>query len=93
MEKEKIYVVTTCIVNTEEGTPEVRSNFIQATKNEKLAFQTMEELAEEVEENYEENDFACSEDEWETKNKKGITITREDLLEEIIIEIIEMEVE
>ena len=54
---------------------------------------SQEELAEEIEENYEENDFACSEDEWETKNKKGITITREDLLEEIIIEVIEMEVE
>ena len=92
MEKEKIYVVTTCIMNREEGL-EVRNNFIQATKDMALAITTMEELIEEVEENYEDNCLAYSEDDWENGNDKTMEITREDCLEVITIYVKEMEVE
>lgn len=92
MEKEKIYVVTTCIMNREEHL-EITNNFIQATKDIKLAIQTMEELIEEVEENYENNCLAYSEDDWENGNNKTMEITREDCLEVITIYVKELEVE
>jgi len=92
MEKEKVYVLTTSVKNTEEQT-EITNRIVLVTKNEEKANNTMEELFNEVEENYEENGFACSEDDWENKNSKGVVITREDLLEEITIEITRMEVE
>lgn len=92
MEKEKVYVLTTSVKNTEEQT-EITNRIVLVTKNEEKANNTMEELFNEVEENYEENGFACSEDDWENENSKGVVITREDLLEEITIEITRMEVE
>lgn len=92
MEKEKVYVLTTSVKNTEEQT-EITNRIVLVTKNEEKANNTMEELFNEVEESYEENGFACSEDDWENENSKGVVITREDLLEEITIEITRMEVE
>lgn len=92
MEKEKVYVVMTSIKNIEEHT-EVTNRIVLVTKNEERANNVMEDLFNEVEENYEENGFACSEDDWENENSKGVVVTREDLLEEITIEIIRMEVE
>lgn len=92
MEKEKVYVVMTSIKNIEEHT-EVTNRIVLVTKNEEKANNVMEDLFNEVEENYEENGFACSEDDWENENSKGVVVTREDLLEEITIEITRMEVE
>lgn len=92
MEKEKVYVVTTSVQNTEEQT-EITNRVVLVTKNEEKANNVMEDLFNEVEKNYEENGFSCSEDDWEDENSKGTIITREDLLEEIIIKITKMEVE
>lgn len=85
---EKVYVVTTCVENTEEQV-EVVNRIVRVTKNEKIAKETMKFLVEEVKENYDENNFAYSED--ETENV--VVITREDMLEKVTIEITEMGVE
>ena len=85
---EKVYVVTTCVENTEEQV-EVVNRIVRVTKNEEIAKETMEFLVEEVKENYDENNFAYSED--ETENI--VVITREDMLEKVTIEITEMGVE
>lgn len=85
---EKVYVVTTCVENTEEQV-EVINRIVKITKNGEIAKETMEFLVEEVKENYDENNFAYSED--ETENV--VVITREDMLEKVTIEITEMGVE
>ena len=85
---EKVYVVTTCVENTEEQV-EVVNRIVRVTKNGEIAKETMGFLVEEVKENYDENNFAYSED--ETENV--VVITREDMLEKITIEITEMGVE